>query len=62
MVVFFHEVRARDDGELLYIDRVGYLDCLSLTTVVTDDKHISIVTDWHFGEELPGILLTYVWR
>ena len=62
MVVFFHEVRARDDGELLYIDRVGYLECFSLTTVVTKDKHISIVTDWHFGEDLSGILLTYVWR
>ena len=62
MVVFFHEVRARGDCELLYIDRVGYIDCLSLTTVVTEDKHISIVTNWHFGEDLPGILLTCVWR
>jgi hypothetical protein len=55
-------VRIRSDGEILLIDRIGYLDCLALTTIIIKHKEITLVTDWKFAQGLPGIGATYVWR
>ena len=62
MAVLTHEVRIRGDGEILLIDRIGYLDCLPLTTIITEHKEITLITDWKFAQDVPGIRAIYVLR
>jgi hypothetical protein len=52
MAVIFHEVRIRDDGEILYIDMVGYLDYLPFTAIITENKEITIIKRWNFAKDL----------
>ena len=44
MAVLIHEVRIRGYGEILLIERTGYLDYLPLT-IITEHKEITLVTD-----------------
>ena len=62
MVLLTHEVRIRGDGEILLIDRIGYLDCLPLTTIITEHKEMTLITNWEFAQDLPGIRAIYAVR
>jgi hypothetical protein len=55
-----HEIRFRNDKEMLIIEKAGLLNDYAMITIITERKEIIGIFDWAFATALPGIALTHL--